>query len=161
MRCPTQAKVSPLTGLSGQVRVLLCNEDTNTVYVGGDFKGLNSSNAIAWVGTADGPNCLQPGSTACQTTKAKVKEEDCGLFCSLRKQCSPESGPLMAAIELRLRGQDTNAKRWVPAPSTSTATPIMPKNMKKLKFLDIDATELARQLSLDSMARSNLLPWLL
>jgi len=75
--------------------------------------------------------------------------------------CSPESGPLMAAIELRLRGQDTNAKRWVPAPSTSTATPIMPKNMKKLKFLDIDATELARQLSLDSMARSNLLPWLL
>jgi hypothetical protein len=95
---------------------------------------------------------------ACQTTKAKVKEEDCGLFCSLGKQCSPESGPLMAAIELRLRGQDTNAKRWVPAPSTSTATPIMPKNMKKLKFLDIDATELARQLSLDSMARSALAP---
>jgi len=55
---PTQAKVSPLTGLSGQVRILLCNEDTNTVYVRGDFKGLSSSNAIAWVGTADGPNCL-------------------------------------------------------------------------------------------------------
>ena len=49
---PTKSKVSPLTGLSGQVSVLLCDEETNTVYVGGDFKGLNSSNAIAWVGTA-------------------------------------------------------------------------------------------------------------
>lgn len=55
---PTQAKVSSLTGLSGQVPVLLCDEDTETIYVGGDFKGLNSSKAIAWVGTADGPNCL-------------------------------------------------------------------------------------------------------
>ncbi len=58
------------------------------------------------------------------------------------------SGPLMAAVELRLRGQDTNAKRLVPTPSTSTPTPIMPKNMKKLKFLDIDATEFARQLTI-------------
>ncbi len=61
---------------------------------------------------------------------------------------TPGSGPLMAAIELRLRGQDTNAKRLVPTPSTSTPTPIMPKNMKKLKFLDIDATEFARQLTI-------------
>ena len=58
------------------------------------------------------------------------------------------SGPLMAAVEQRLRGQDTNAKRLVPMPSTSTPTPIMPKNMKKLKFLDIDATEFARQLTI-------------
>ena len=61
---------------------------------------------------------------------------------------TPGSGPLMAAVELRLRGQDTNAKRLVPTPSTSTPTPIMPKNMKKLKFLDIDATEFARQLTI-------------
>lgn len=61
---------------------------------------------------------------------------------------TPGSGPLMAAVELRLRGQDTNAKRLVPTPNTSIPTPIMPKNMKKLKFLDIDATEFARQLTI-------------
>jgi hypothetical protein len=44
--------ITPLTGLSGQVSALLCDESTNTVYVGGSFKGANSTNAIAWVGTA-------------------------------------------------------------------------------------------------------------
>lgn len=48
--------VVPLTGLSGQVSALLCDEDTNTVYVGGSFKGANSTNAIAWVGTAGWTN---------------------------------------------------------------------------------------------------------
>lgn len=46
---PTKSKVSPLTGLSGQVATMLCDQETNTVYVGGEFKGLNSTNAIAWV----------------------------------------------------------------------------------------------------------------
>lgn len=61
---------------------------------------------------------------------------------------TPGSGPLMHAVEQRLRGQDTTAKKMVPTPSTSTPTPIIPKNMKKLKFLDIDATEFARQLTI-------------
>ena len=61
---------------------------------------------------------------------------------------TPGSGPLMHAVEQRLRGQDTTAKKLVPTPSTSAPTPIIPKNMKKLKFLDIDATEFARQLTI-------------
>jgi len=61
---------------------------------------------------------------------------------------TPGSGPLMHAVEQRLRGQDTTAKKMVPTPSTSAPTPIIPKNMKKLKFLDIDATEFARQLTI-------------
>ena len=61
---------------------------------------------------------------------------------------TPGSGSLMAAVELRLRGQDTNSKRLVPTTSTAIPPPIMPKNMKKLKFLDIDATEFARQLTI-------------
>lgn len=61
---------------------------------------------------------------------------------------TPGSGPLMAVVEQRLRGQETNAKRLVPTLNTSTPAPIMPKNMKKLKFLDIDATEFARQLTI-------------
>lgn len=62
---------------------------------------------------------------------------------------TPGSGPLMTAVEQRMRGQDTNAtKKLVPTPSPSAPNPIMPKNMKKLKFLDIDATEFARQLTI-------------
>ncbi|CZR50541.1 related to Pst1p [Phialocephala subalpina] len=48
--------ITPLTGLSGQVSALLCDESSNTVYVGGSFKGANSTNAIAWVGTAGWTN---------------------------------------------------------------------------------------------------------
>lgn len=61
---------------------------------------------------------------------------------------TPGSGPLMHAVEQRLRGQDTTAKKLVPTPNTAAPTPIIPKNMKKLKFLDIDATEFARQLTI-------------
>lgn len=61
---------------------------------------------------------------------------------------TPGSGPLIAMIEQRLKGHDTNAKRLVLTLNTSTPVPIMPKNMKKLKFLDIDATEFARQLTI-------------
>jgi son of sevenless-like protein len=54
----------------------------------------------------------------------------------------------MTVLEQRLRGQDTTAKRLVPSANLSAPQPIMPKNMKKLKFLDIDVTEFARQLTI-------------
>jgi hypothetical protein len=53
---PNTSAVVPLTGLSGQVSALLCDQATNTVYVGGNFRGVNSTNAIAWVGTAGWTN---------------------------------------------------------------------------------------------------------
>ncbi|KAL2065107.1 hypothetical protein VTL71DRAFT_4247 [Oculimacula yallundae] len=53
---PNTSAITPLTGLSGQVSALLCDRETNTVYVGGSFKGANSTNAIAWVGTAGWTN---------------------------------------------------------------------------------------------------------
>lgn len=61
---------------------------------------------------------------------------------------TPGSVPLMTAVEQRLKGQDTNAKILIPTPNASIPTPIIPKNLKKLKFLDIDATEFARQLTI-------------
>ena len=67
---------------------------------------------------------------------------------SVAKTATPGSAPLMASIERRMRGQDPNAKGLVPTQATSIPAPIMPKNMKKLKFLDIDATEFARQLTI-------------
>lgn len=61
---------------------------------------------------------------------------------------TPGSGPLMTVVEQRLKGQDTSAKRLVLTLTNSAPAPILPKNMKKLKFLDIDATEFARQLTI-------------
>jgi son of sevenless len=61
---------------------------------------------------------------------------------------TPGSGPLMAVVDQRLKGQDTSAKRLVLTLTNSAPAPILPKNMKKLKFLDIDATEFARQLTI-------------
>jgi len=53
---PNTSAVTQLTGLSGQVNALYCDQTTNSVYVGGSFKGANSTNAIAWVGTAGWTN---------------------------------------------------------------------------------------------------------
>ena len=53
---PKLGKVTPLPGLTGTVNTLLCDQETNTVYVGGQFKGANSTNAVAWVGMSGWAN---------------------------------------------------------------------------------------------------------
>ncbi|KAI9840324.1 MAG: hypothetical protein M1837_001771 [Sclerophora amabilis] len=67
---------------------------------------------------------------------------------SLATGNTPGAQPLMAVLEQRLRGQDANAKRLVVTSNSSVPAPIMPRNMKRLKFLDIDVTEFARQLTI-------------
>ena len=47
---PNTQNITALPGLTGNVETVWCDQDTNTVYVGGDFKGGQSTNAIAWVG---------------------------------------------------------------------------------------------------------------
>ncbi|KAL8956438.1 MAG: hypothetical protein Q9193_006049 [Seirophora villosa] len=47
---PNTSDVIPLPGILGQVSVVYCDQDTNTVYVGGDFKVPDATNAVAWVG---------------------------------------------------------------------------------------------------------------
>ncbi|KAF2087791.1 guanine-nucleotide dissociation stimulator CDC25 [Saccharata proteae CBS 121410] len=61
---------------------------------------------------------------------------------------TPGAGPLITAVEQRARGVDAPTKRLVLTLNTQTPQPILPKHMKKLKFLDIDATEFARQLTI-------------
>ncbi|KAF2126579.1 ras GEF [Dothidotthia symphoricarpi CBS 119687] len=61
---------------------------------------------------------------------------------------TPGAAPLMTSVEQRSRGPDMPTKRLVLTLSASTPQPILPKHMKKLKFLDIDATEFARQLTI-------------
>ena len=48
---PNTSEITALPGIFGQVNALYCDDSSNTVYVGGSFKGANSTNAIAWVGT--------------------------------------------------------------------------------------------------------------
>ena len=71
---PNTSAVIPLTGLSGQVSALLCDEDTNTVYVGGSFKGANSTNAMAWVGTAGWTNLPFAGFNGPVTSISKTTD---------------------------------------------------------------------------------------
>jgi son of sevenless len=61
---------------------------------------------------------------------------------------TPGHAQLMAVLDLRLSGKEANSKRFIPTMNQSTPNPIMPKNMKKLKFLDIDVIEFARQLTI-------------
>lgn len=81
-------------------------------------------------------------------TKALIRDVYTFARDTVKTTETPGSGPLMAVLEQRLRGDDTTAKRLVLTISTQTPTPIMPRNMKKLKFLDIDSTEFARQLTI-------------
>ncbi|KAI7181203.1 guanine-nucleotide dissociation stimulator CDC25, partial [Hortaea werneckii] len=67
---------------------------------------------------------------------------------TVQSTSTPGAGPLLTAIEQRLRGQDASSKRLVLTLNSQAPTPIIPKNMKKLKFLDIDALEFARQLTM-------------
>ncbi|KAL2886217.1 Cell division control protein 25 [Ceratocystis lukuohia] len=61
---------------------------------------------------------------------------------------APGSAPLMAVLDQRLTGKEAGARRMVQNLDRSVPASIMPKNMKKLKFLDIDVTEFARQLTI-------------
>jgi len=45
---PESGDVSPLDGLEGEVNALYCDNEADTVYVGGNFRGADSTNAIAW-----------------------------------------------------------------------------------------------------------------
>ena len=46
---PSNDSITPLDGLNGSVSAVFCSKETNSVYFGGDFKGGNSTNALAWV----------------------------------------------------------------------------------------------------------------
>ncbi|KAI0881923.1 ras GEF [Annulohypoxylon maeteangense] len=61
---------------------------------------------------------------------------------------TPGANNLMSVLDQRLNGKEISSKRMVQTFANNVPPPIMPKNMKKLKFLDIDVTEFARQLTI-------------
>jgi hypothetical protein len=69
---PTSMKVTPLPGIFGTVSAILCDQDTNAVYVGGSFKAANSTNAIAWIGMTGWANLPFAGFNAPVTSITKA-----------------------------------------------------------------------------------------
>ncbi|KAL7271979.1 cell division cycle-related protein [Rhizina undulata] len=55
---------------------------------------------------------------------------------------------VMELIETRLEGREPEMKRMVLNMVSQPPPPILPKSLKKLKFLDVDALEFARQLTI-------------
>ena len=71
----------------------------------------------------------------------------------------PGASVLINLVEQRTQGRDPFIKKMVLNLATSTPAPIFPKNMKKLKFLDIDPMEFARQLTvIESRAYAKIKP---
>lgn len=60
----------------------------------------------------------------------------------------PSAPALIKIVDQRLKGGETTSKKLVLTLTNSAPAPILPKNMKKLKFLDIDPMEFARQLTI-------------
>lgn len=61
---------------------------------------------------------------------------------------TPGARPLIGILDQRMRGEEISSRRLVPNSHVEAPTPILPKNIKKLKFLDIDPMEFARQLTI-------------
>ncbi len=69
---PTTDSVTPLPGIQGTVNAILCDQETNSVYVGGSFHAANSTNAIAWVGMTGWANLPFAGFNAPVTSITKA-----------------------------------------------------------------------------------------
>lgn len=83
-----------------------------------------------------------------EETKVIIREVYTFARDTVKTTETPGSTPLMSILEQRLRGQDTTAKRLILNMNQTTPPPILPKNLKKFKFLDVDTTEFARQLTI-------------
>ncbi|KAK1093927.1 cell division cycle-related protein [Friedmanniomyces endolithicus] len=88
---------------------------------------------------------MEPNDDASQQLMQRVYTFAKG---TVQSTSTPGAGPLLTAVEQRRRGQDASSKRLVLTLNSQAPPPIIPKNMKKLKFLDIDALEFARQLTI-------------
>lgn len=71
---PVEEQVTPLPGIFGIVNAILCDQETNSVYVGGAFKAANSTNAIAWVGMTGWANLPFAGFNAPVTSITKAPD---------------------------------------------------------------------------------------
>ncbi|KAH8424800.1 Ras-GEF domain-containing protein [Aspergillus melleus] len=60
---------------------------------------------------------------------------------------TPTSSHLLTVVDQRLQGQHS-LRRLIRTPTSSAPPPMVPKNMKKMKLLDLEPVECARQLTI-------------
>ena len=90
---PSRQQVTPLPGIYGTVNAMLCDQETNSVYVGGAFQAANSTNAIAWVGMTGWTNLPFAGFNAPVTSITKAPNGNIifgGSFSGLGNATTPE-----------------------------------------------------------------------
>ena len=68
----TSRQIVALPGIEGQVSALMCDQETQTVYVGGTFEAAGSSNAIAWIAAGAWANLPFEGFDAPVTSITKA-----------------------------------------------------------------------------------------
>jgi len=84
-----------------------------------------------------------------QSEETRVLIRDIYNFARETVKSTETSGatPLIAVIDQRMSGKEVG-RRMIQTVNQNAPAPIMPRNMKKLKFLDIDVVEFARQLTI-------------
>ena len=88
---------------------------------------------------------LEPDTEASQALLQKLLTFGKGIISIVG---TTHAAQLISAVEQRIRGQDVSNKVIVPTSHHPFPAPILPPNRRRLKFLDINALELARQLSI-------------
>ncbi|KAL2258203.1 hypothetical protein VTK26DRAFT_8578 [Humicola hyalothermophila] len=91
---PATGTVTPIRGLSGRVNALLCDQDRNTVFVGGSFVGANSTNALAWEGSNGWVNLPFAGFNGPVTSMTKASNGNIifgGSFTGLGNASAPST----------------------------------------------------------------------
>ncbi|PYH88700.1 hypothetical protein BO71DRAFT_338283 [Aspergillus ellipticus CBS 707.79] len=109
---PDSNKVTALSGLSGSVSALLCDQATNSVYVGGNFTYYNISNAVAWVGSQGWSNLSFSGFNG--PVSSIVKESNGhivfgGSFDGIGNSTSSEKGQQIINLQNATITSDANS----------------------------------------------------
>jgi len=92
---PNTSEVQTLgDNISGQVNAVYCDQQTNTVYAGGNFIAVNSTNAISWVETQGLTNLPFAGFNGPVTSIAKTSNGNIifgGSFTGLGNATTPST----------------------------------------------------------------------
>lgn len=125
-------EITPHPGIQGAVNALLCDNETETVYVGGAFDAVDSSNAIAWLSSGSWSNLPFAGFDAPVTSITRAPNGHIvfgGAFTGLKNMTAglnrEEQGQLInldSATISSVANTTTGANIVCPS-NDSTATP--------------------------------------
>ncbi|PYH48776.1 putative cellular morphogenesis protein (Rax2) [Aspergillus saccharolyticus JOP 1030-1] len=109
---PSTNEVTSVSGLSGSVSALLCDQETNSVYVGGNFSYYNTSNAVAWVGTKGWSNLTFGGFNGPVTSILKDSDGHIvfgGSFDGIGNSTSSKNGEQVINLQNATITSDANS----------------------------------------------------